>query len=377
MKAELASGLRQPAQREVLGSSRWALAARLDAIAAFLEAHPWAIFAIICRSLSRLCGDPRQGDVFSGTMNCLPTILRKRRPSDRMLKEASSIDLNPPLYYIAARFVHSAFPPQRLFRAAAFDDRVSSGRLPPVFLCAQAAHSDLWALWALWFCWGACTRATPSRRALMRWFSAFLGVAAVGWQRAIEENKSAALARRCFCWLLGGFGMLLSHVLALIAYGAFFFAELVRFRHPAKAGLAALGLPGSAADRPSCSTCRCSAAMAPEHFRSSFKLPSLRLSESYSGGLDGAWPRCLAVAMIAIVLLGRAKRVSTRTRPGRPELAFLARSGAFAGLPALCAADRRHRVSCGRTAHISIAMACRLSSAQAFWCLGSSPAGPG
>ena len=57
---------------------------------------------------------------------------------------------------------------------------------------------------------------------------AFLGIAALGWQRAIREDNRRRWPGLLLL-ILGAVGMLLSHVLAAIAYGAFFVAELVRF----------------------------------------------------------------------------------------------------------------------------------------------------
>ena len=48
---------------------------------------------------------------------------------------------------------------------------------------------------------------------------AFLGILALGWQRAIQQDKPRSWISYLLI-LVGGFGMLFSHVLASVAYEA-------------------------------------------------------------------------------------------------------------------------------------------------------------
>ncbi len=57
---------------------------------------------------------------------------------------------------------------------------------------------------------------------------AFLGILALGWQRAIQQDKPRSWISYLLI-LVGGFGMLLSHVLASVAYAALLLTEAIRF----------------------------------------------------------------------------------------------------------------------------------------------------
>ena len=102
---------------------RGRLTRHLDTVAAFLEAHPWAIFAIIGllylvylathATARRLWHD----ELFTYYIAQAPTF-------GQMLQQTRTVDLNPPLYYIAARavfkFLHPSDFAVRLPSMAAF-----------------------------------------------------------------------------------------------------------------------------------------------------------------------------------------------------------------------------------------------------------------
>jgi hypothetical protein len=294
----LASGLGSRRGERLL-ALRGEIGRRLNAIAASLEAHPWAVFAaIIILYVGYVATHARGRLLWSDE---LYTYYIAQAPTfGKMLQQTRTIDLNPPLYYIAARFSI------RLFHPSSFSVRLPSmigfllaacllylflrRRLTPVygFLGALVLLGGFYKDYAY--------EARPYALVLT-----FLGVAAVGWQRAIDENNRS----RRFALLLlvlGGFGMLLSHVLALIAYGAFFFAELVRWvvrRKPDWTLWACLSLP--------LITVVLYLPLFRSHgagvFPSQFQASLLRLSENYLAIWTGLGA-LLATAMIAIVLFG-------------------------------------------------------------------------
>jgi hypothetical protein len=293
-------------------SLRSRLARAIDAAAAFLEAHRWAIFAIIALLYLiylylaiEVTERPLWHDeLFTYYIAQAPTF-------GEMLQQARSVDLNPPLYYIAARFVFKFLRPGafsvRLLSIVAFFGAASllysfvCRRLTPIYglLGALVLMASMYANYAY--------EARPYALVL-----AFLGVAAVGWQRAAEVND-----RPRWLWMLllvlGGIGMLLSHVLALIAYGAFFFAETVRFCIRRKSDWllwVCLFLP--------LTTVALYVPLFRSHgagaFPSEFQASLLRLSANYVAIWTSLGP-LLAVAMIAIILFG-GENVSSATARG-------------------------------------------------------------
>lgn len=294
----LASGL--GSQRSARFSAlRAGLRRRLDAIAASLEVNPWAIFAMVFILYAVYVATHARGrllwndELFTYYIAQAPTF-------GRMLKEASGIDLNPPLYYVAARFFI------RLFHPSGFSVRLPSmiGFLLAACLLysfVRRRFTPIYGLLSALVLLGSVYKPYAYEARPYALVLTFLGFAAVGWQRAIEENNRS----RWFAFLLlafGGFGMLLSHVLALIAYGAFFFAELVRWvirRKPDWALWACLALPLITVVLYVPLLHSHGAGSYPLEFQASFT----RLSESYTAVWTSLAP-LLAVAMIVIVLLG-------------------------------------------------------------------------
>ena len=199
--------------------------AKLDGLAAFLESRPWAfapaalvLYAFVLKTerLKPLWHD----ELYTYYIAQAPTFAR-------MIHWTQSLDLNPPLYYILARATFHLVKPGPL-----------AVRLPSivgylvaivcVFLFVRRRttplHGWLGALILLGSNFGPYSfEARPY--ALM---FGFLGIAAIGWQSAIEEGRTGR-GLALLLLFIGAAGMLLSHVLALIAYGAFFFAECIRF----------------------------------------------------------------------------------------------------------------------------------------------------
>jgi hypothetical protein len=298
--------------REDRGQSR-RFARSIDASAAFLEAHPWAIFAVIALLyliyLYLAIGVAKpplwHDELFTYYIAQAPTF-------GQMLQQTRTVDLNPPLYYIIARFVFKFLPPDSFsvrlpsmvafLLAASFLYSFVRRRLSPIygFLSAVVLLGSMYANYA--------HEARPYALVL-----AFLGVAAAGWQRATEQGSRTSWLGMLLL-VMGGFGMLLSHVLALIAYGAFFFAEAVRFCIRRKSDWllwVCLFLP--------LTTVALYAPLLRSHaagaFPSEFQASLSRLSDNYVAIWTSLGP-LLAAAMVAIILLGRQEGASSATARG-------------------------------------------------------------
>jgi Dolichyl-phosphate-mannose-protein mannosyltransferase len=197
----------------------------LDESASFLEAVPSAIFVMLLLPYLVALGI----HVSSRPLwhDELYTFYIAQAPTFRqMLQQTRTLDLNPPLSYAAVRFVFHFLSPGLV-----------STRLPSVIAFFAATlllysfvrrrTNRIYGAMAAFLLLGSNYAINAFEARPYALVLAFLAVAAVGWQRAMEGDD------RSRWWgllilVLGGFGMLLSHVLALVAYGAFFFAEVVR-----------------------------------------------------------------------------------------------------------------------------------------------------
>ncbi|HEV2274930.1 MAG TPA: glycosyltransferase family 39 protein [Acidobacteriaceae bacterium] len=288
--------------RETRGRSarslRGTIAGGLEAAASLVEAHPWtglllilAFYLVYLQQHVRL-RPPWHDELFTFYIAQAPTF-------GEMLRWTQTVDLNPPLSYVITRLVFRVMHPGML-----------SLRLPSMvafFLAALCLYafvarrlSRVYGMAGALVLLGSVYKAYSFEARPYALVLAFLGLAAVSWQRAIEEHRRAR-----WPWLLllvlGGFGMLLSHVLALVAYGGLFFAEIARFARrrrpdwplwiclvlPLSSGLLYFPLfqnHGSGA------------------FPSAFQSSLLRVAESY-GAVWVELASLLAAAMIAIILL--------------------------------------------------------------------------
>lgn len=230
----------------------------------------------------------------------------------KMLEWTHTIDLNPPLYYIAARLTFHLLPP------SAFSVRLPS--MIAYFVAALCVYQFVRRrLTPLYGLMGAMVLLASSFNqysyearpyALML---GFLGILALAWQRAIEEDKPRSWTAYLFV-LVGGFGMLLSHVLASVAYAALLLAEFIRFllrRKPDWVLWVCLVLPLSACITYLQPVKTHDAGAFPQQFQASI----LDLLAAYSDLWVGL-VSLLAVAIVAIVVLGDGVENST-PRPSR------------------------------------------------------------
>ncbi len=210
-----------------------------------------------------------------------------------------TIDLNPPLYYLAARLTFHLLHPSpfsvRLpsmvayFVATLCLYQFVRRRLTPLYglLAALVLLSSPFNLYSY--------EARPYALVL-----AFTGLLALGWQRAIEEEKPRSWPALLLI-VLGGFGMLLSHVLAAVAYAALLLTEAIRFglrRKPDWILWICLALPLTACITYLQPIQNHNAGSFPQQFQASI----LQLLAAYSDIWVGL-ASLLGLALIAIVLL--------------------------------------------------------------------------
>ena len=195
-----------------------------DDLAAWLASHPWALLPVLVVLYLHIILQTRtknlwHDEIFTYYIAQAPTFMQ-------MLQWTRQIDLNPPLYYISAR---ACF---HLFHPSSFAVRLPSmiGYFIAVicaYLFMRCRLGPLYGMIAALIVMSAGFNGYAYEARPYAMVLGFLGIAAIGWQGATEEDKTGR-------WLdfvllgIGGFGMLLSHVLALVAYGAFFFAEAIR-----------------------------------------------------------------------------------------------------------------------------------------------------
>jgi hypothetical protein len=201
----------------------------LAAIGRFVEAQGWLVFVAV----SLACGWQRLATVASRPLDHdeLYTFYIAQAPTLRQLLDLThTVDLHPPLSYLLVR---ASF--------AVFGVSIWACRLPSVlaflfttalvfFLMKRILSSvygiiSVLLLWSVPFTYQA-DEARPY--SLLLFFSTLM---LVGWYRSTEGVDSSSLSRRLalLTLTLSGFGLLLSHVLGVFSYGAFFAAEFTRF----------------------------------------------------------------------------------------------------------------------------------------------------
>lgn len=143
-----------------------------------------------------------------------------------MMTWIRTIDLNPPMYYLAARLTfHFLHPSPFSVRLPAM-----AGYLTATLCLYQFVRRRLSPLYGmlgglvLLGSYFAPYSFEARPYALML---GFLGLVALGWQRAIEEPRYRRTLALCLI-VIGGTGLLLSHVLASVAYAALLLTEFIR-----------------------------------------------------------------------------------------------------------------------------------------------------
>lgn len=230
----------------------------------------------------------------------------------KMMDWTHTIDLNPPLYYIAARLTFHVLHP------SAFSVRLPS--MVAYFVATLCVYqfvrrrlTPLYGLLAAMVMLSSSFNQYSYEARPYAFVLGFLGILSLGWQRAIQEDKPRSWIAYLFV-LLGGFGMLLSHVLASVAYAALLLTEVIRFalrRKPDWILWICLALPLSACFTYLQPIQTHSSGAFPEQFQASI----LDLLNAYSDLWVGL-ASMLGVAIIAIVLL-TGDRSSFQAKPSK------------------------------------------------------------
>src|ERR1700677_2898476 len=207
------------------GSSPFLTVRLLRVIADFTETHGWWFFAAICLG----CGWGRIDNLVVRHLDhdeLFSFLLAQAFNIGSLLKLTRTIDLHPPLSYLLVR---SSF--------AIFGVSAWSCRLPffVAFLATSALLysfvnrllSPIYGLIAILILWSSpyarlATEARPY--AMVLCFSAVL---LVNWHEIVKEDGQSANPWALAMVMAGGFGLLLSHVLGVLAYGAFLAAEII------------------------------------------------------------------------------------------------------------------------------------------------------
>jgi hypothetical protein len=203
----------------------------LRVLSTFVDNHPWPVFTVVTSA----CGWIRLNAFASHPLDHdeLYTFYIAQAPTLRQLLDLTrTIDLHPPLSYLLTRVCFS------LFGISAW-----SCRLPSVlaFLTATAVvfwlvkHilSPLYGIIAILFLWSVPFAYQADQARPYSLLLSFTTVMLLGWYRAIETADCGVLPHdRQWALLtltIGGFGLLLSHVLGIFPYAAFLGAESIRY----------------------------------------------------------------------------------------------------------------------------------------------------
>jgi len=212
------------------GSSPLVTMRLLRALAEVADAHGWIAFAAI----SLVCGWSRLSGFASrhlGHDELYTFYIAQASTLKQLLVLTRTVDLHPPLSYLLVRTSFALFGVSswscRLPSVLAF---LFTGVL--VFWLAKRILSPLYGIVGTLFLWCATFtyQADEARPySLMLFFTTLM--LASWYQATAVDNLSVIPSDRRLALLtltIGGVGLLLSHVLAVLPYAAFFAAELVR-----------------------------------------------------------------------------------------------------------------------------------------------------
>ena len=199
----------------------------LHAIAGFAEAYGWPFFAAISvvfawGHLSGMGSRHLDHDE-------LFTFYIAQAPSLRQLFTLThTIDLHPPLSYL---FVRASFA---IFGVSSWSCRLPFllaflGFSALLFHFLSRLLSPLYGLMAVLIVWTSpyAHLATEARSYSM--ILCFTSLMMASWYRLIDEEHRGRRTWALTTLIAGGFGLLLSHVLGVLAYAAFFCAESIRY----------------------------------------------------------------------------------------------------------------------------------------------------
>ena len=208
------------------GSSPFFTVRLLLGVARFAESYGWLLFAAI----SLGCGWGYLNNLASRHLDHdeLFTFYIAQAPNLRQLfKLTHTIDLHPPLSYLLVRasfaiFGVSSWSCRLPFLLAYF---VAAALL---FFLLSRLLSPIYALIATLFLWSTPLARLSNEARPYSMLLCFATLMFVSWYQAAEGDGLTGRRWSLVTVVAGGFGLLLSHVLGLLAYAAFFGAELLR-----------------------------------------------------------------------------------------------------------------------------------------------------
>jgi len=202
----------------------------LQAISRFVETRGWVAVAAV----TSVCGWIRLNSLASRHLDHdeLYTFYIAQAPTLRQLLALTrTIDLHPPLSYLLIRASFAIFGVSswscRLPSVLAFFFTVAL-----VFWLAKRILSPLYGIISVLLLWSVPFTYQADEARPYSLLLCFTALMLVSWYRAAEVSADFISHDRRLALLtltLGGFGLLLSHVLGVLPYAAFFAAELVRF----------------------------------------------------------------------------------------------------------------------------------------------------
>src|SRR6202521_3562507 len=202
----------------------------LQAISRFVETRGWVAVAAV----TSVCGWIRLNSLASRHLDHdeLYTFYIAQAPTLRQLLALTrTIDLHPPLSYLLIRASFAIFGVNswscRLPSVLAFFFTVAL-----VFWLAKRILSPLYGIISVLLLWSVPFTYQADEARPYSLLLCFTALMLVSWYRAAEVSADFISHDRRLALLtltLGGFGLLLSHVLGVLPYAAFFAVELVRF----------------------------------------------------------------------------------------------------------------------------------------------------
>jgi hypothetical protein len=202
----------------------------IRALARFVDSHGWIVFTAVssaCAWLRLRTFDSRHLDhdeLYSYYIAQAPTL-------KQLLLLTRTVDLHPPLSYLLIRISFA------LFGVSSWSCRLPSViailcTAALVFWMARRILTSLYGIIAVLVFWSVPFTYQADEARPYSLLLCFTALMLASWYRATEVRDTGATSRR---WALltmavAGFGLLLSHVLGVLPYAAFFGAELVRLR---------------------------------------------------------------------------------------------------------------------------------------------------
>ncbi|HKB99835.1 MAG TPA: glycosyltransferase family 39 protein, partial [Terriglobales bacterium] len=197
----------------------------LLALARLAETRSWLFFAAICLS----CGWGRMHSLITRHLDhdeIFTFYIAQSQTLRQLFKLTHTVDLHPPLSYLLVRMSFA------IFGVSAWSCRL------PFLLCYLVAAgllfyllsrllSPLFGLITTLFLWSTPYAYLAGEARPYAMLLCFTSLMLVSWRQAVERE---GLRHR---WALaglaaGGFGLLLSHILGVLAFAAFITAELIR-----------------------------------------------------------------------------------------------------------------------------------------------------